>query len=234
MHADAAGAEDGDGGVGALEHEAGAVFDGAAVLVGAVVGAVLEELVEEVAVGSVEFDAVESGGLGVLCAAAEGFDDAFDLFDFEGAGGDEGALRAEEADGACGCDGAGCDGELAVEEFGVGDAAYVPDLRVDVAAGIVDGGGDGLPGFDLLLRPEAGDVGVADAEGIDGGAFGDDEAGGGALGVVVDHDGSGDVVGGAAQAGEGGHEDAVGEVEIAELDGVEEVRCVCHVDWMHA
>ena len=60
VHADAAGAEDGDGGVGAFEHEAGAVFDGAAVLVGAVVGAVLEELVEEIAVGSVEFDAVEA------------------------------------------------------------------------------------------------------------------------------------------------------------------------------
>ena len=49
-----------------FEHEAGAVFDGAAVLVGALVGAVLEELIEEVAVGAVEFDAVETGGLGVL------------------------------------------------------------------------------------------------------------------------------------------------------------------------
>ena len=104
MHADTAGAEDGDGGVGAFEHEASAVFDGASVLVGAVVGAVLEKLVEEIAVGAVELDAVESGGLGVLCAAAEGFDDAFDLFDFEGSGSDEGTLRAEEADGACCCD----------------------------------------------------------------------------------------------------------------------------------
>jgi len=60
VHADAAGAEDGDGGVGALEHEAGAVLDGAAVLVGAVVRAVLEKLVEEIAVGSVKFDAVEA------------------------------------------------------------------------------------------------------------------------------------------------------------------------------
>ena len=72
------------------------------------------------------------------------------------------------------------------------------------------------------LGPEAGDVGVADAEGVDGCAFGEDEAGGGALGVVVGHDGRGDVVGRAAEAGERGHEDAVGEVEVAELDGVEE------------
>ena len=93
---------------------------------------------------------------------------------------------------------------------------------------IVNGLGDGLPGFDLLLRPEAGDVGVAYAEWIDGDAFGDDEAGSGSLGVVVDHDGRGDVVGRAAQAGERSHEDAVGEVEIADLDGVEEGRVVCH------
>ena len=86
VHADAARAEDGDGGFGGFEHEAGAVFDGAAVLVGAVVGAVLQELVEEVAVGSVELYAVEACGLGVLCAAAEGFDDSFDLVGFEGAG----------------------------------------------------------------------------------------------------------------------------------------------------
>ena len=116
----------------------------------------------------------------------------------------------------------GATGSLAVEEVGVGDAADVPDLREDVAACVVDGCGDGLPGFDLLLRPEAGDVGVADAQGVDGSAFGDDEAGGGALGVVVGHDGRGDVVGGAAQAGERGHEDAVGEVEVADLDGIEE------------
>jgi hypothetical protein len=30
------------------------------------------------------------------------------------------------------------------------------------------------------------------------------------------------VVGGATEAGEWGHEDAVGEVEVAELDGIEE------------
>ena len=80
----------------------------------------------------------------------------------------------------------------------------------------------GFQASTCCLRPEAGDVGVADSEGVDGCAFGEDEPGGGALGVVVDHDGRRDVVGRAAEAGEGRHEDAVGEVEVADLDGIEE------------
>ena len=67
----------------------------------------------------------------------------------------------------------------------------------------MDSCGDGLPGFGLLSGPEAGDVGVADAEGVDGNAFRDDEAGGGALGIVLGDDGGGDVVVRSAQAGEG-------------------------------
>jgi hypothetical protein len=118
---------------------------------------------------------------------------------------------------------------LAIDELGVGDAAYVPDLREDVSAFVVDSLGDGLPGFYLCGRPEAGDVGVAYAERVDGDTFGDDEASGGSLGVVVDHDGCGDVVGGSAKAREGCHEDAAGEVEVAYLDRVEERWHVCSV-----
>ena len=161
VHADAAGTEDGDGGVGAFEHEAGTVLDGTAVLVGALVGAVLEELVEEIAVGAVDLDAVEAGSLGVLCAAAKGLDDARDFAGFKGARDGVGGFGFEDVEVAGGGDGAGGDGELAVEQEWMGDAADVPDLREDASSGVVDGGGDGLPGFDLLLRPNAGDVAVA-------------------------------------------------------------------------
>ena len=215
MHADAAGTPDGDCGVGDLEHEAGAVFDGAAVLVGAVVRAGLQKLVEEVAVGAMDLNAIEAGALRVFGGAAELLDDQRDLARFEGARSDEGLLRADEGDVA------GGDRELAVEEEGIGDAADVPDLLEDAAAVSVDGGGDGLPGFHLLLRPDAGDLRVADGHGADGGAFGDDEASGGALSVVLHHDGRGDIVRGAAQAGKRRHDDAAGEIEVAYLDGVE-------------
>src|SRR5690606_30920326 len=69
-HGDAVGADAGGGAAGGLEGEAGAAFDGAAPAVVAAVGGGVEELVDEVAVGAVQLDAVEAGfegeGGGVL------------------------------------------------------------------------------------------------------------------------------------------------------------------------
>ena len=70
MHADPTRAPHRDDRVGHLEHEAGAVLDRAAVGVVAVVRAILQELVEQVAIGAVDLDAVEAGRLGVLGAWA--------------------------------------------------------------------------------------------------------------------------------------------------------------------
>src|SRR5258708_1198431 len=64
---------------------------------------------------------------------------------------------------------------------------------------------------------------ISDAEGIDGNALGDDEAGAGALGVVLDHDRGGDVVGGATQSRERRHEDAIGKVKVTDLDWIEKI-----------
>jgi len=121
---------------------------------------------------------------------------------------------------AFGGNGGGSDRELAVEVDGVGDTADVPDLRENASARVMDGCGDGLPGFGLLLGPDAGNLWVADAEGVDGCTFGEDEAGGGALRVVLGLNGGGDVIDGAAKAGKGRHEDAVRQVKVAEQDGV--------------
>jgi hypothetical protein len=68
--ADAAGADLGHHGIDHLEREAGAVLDRAAVFVGALVGAVAQELVDQVAVGAVDLDAVEAGADRIGGAAA--------------------------------------------------------------------------------------------------------------------------------------------------------------------
>ncbi len=74
MHADAARAPHRDDGVRHFEHEARPVFDSAAVAVRALVAAVLQELVEKVAVRAMNLDPVEARGFGVLGAFAEGLD----------------------------------------------------------------------------------------------------------------------------------------------------------------
>ena len=49
-----------------FEHQTRAVLDRAAIGTGALVGAVAQEFVEQIAVGAVDFHAVEAGGLGIL------------------------------------------------------------------------------------------------------------------------------------------------------------------------
>ena len=71
MHADAIRAPHVDTCVGDFEQQTRAVFNGAAVLVGALVGAVLKELVDQIAVRAVHFDAVEACGFRVFRAFAE-------------------------------------------------------------------------------------------------------------------------------------------------------------------
>ena len=73
--AGALGAGDGCHSLGHFKHQFGAVLDSAAIGIGALVGAVLGELVEQIAVGAVDLDAVETGGERILRAALEVVDD---------------------------------------------------------------------------------------------------------------------------------------------------------------
>src|SRR5271156_1002174 len=68
MHADAAGAPDRNDCICHLEHQARAMRNRAAVAVRSLVAAVLQELIEQIAVGAVNLDAVETGRLRVLRA----------------------------------------------------------------------------------------------------------------------------------------------------------------------
>ncbi len=75
------------------------------------------------------------------------------------------------------------------------DATGVHELGEDDAAVRVDGVGDATPCGDLDVTMQAGCVEVALAGDAGLGAFGDDEAGGGALGVVEGGVGGGGEVG---------------------------------------
>jgi hypothetical protein len=144
---DAAVSPDGDESGDDFEQEARAVFNGAAVLVGAVVAVVLEKLIDEVAVGGVQLDAVKAGIPGALRGLTVVLDDAGDFVDGEGTVGrglDPAAGRGDEVTGV-----------------------------LPVAG--VDGGRDGLRAADVDVRGAAGVPELAAAGGGDVGGFADDE-----------------------------------------------------------
>src|SRR5262249_33536912 len=77
--AHAIGSPDIDDGFGDFKRQPRAVFDGAAIGVGAPVRAVAEELVEQIAVRAMQLDAVEACRPGILGASAELLNDAWKL-----------------------------------------------------------------------------------------------------------------------------------------------------------
>ncbi|MNP27925.1 hypothetical protein D3C76_1208590 [compost metagenome] len=102
----------------------------------------------------------------------------------------------------------------------------VPHLHGAMAAIGVDAFVDTLPGGDLLGAVDARRAGIA--FGLEGNlrGFGDDQPGAGALAVVLGHQRGRYVTRlEAAQAGEGGHEHAVGQGERADFQGLQEFHC---------
>jgi len=213
-------------GVDDFEGEADAVFEAAAVLVGAVVGEGREELVEEIAVGGVDFDEVEAGGEGAVGGGGEVGDDLVHAGAVEGGGRGVGVVEG---------DGGGSDG-LPAAFGGRNDAGFLPwdghagfasgvgELGAGVGAMVVEEGGDAAELGDVVVFPDA-EVAEGDAGfGADGAGFGDDEGGAadGAAAEMNEVPFAGEAVGGGVLA-HGRDGDAVGEGEAAEFQGGKEV-----------
>ena len=54
----------------------------AAIAIGPLIGFIAQKLIDQIAIGPMQFDAVESGRLGIGGAAAELLDDVFDFSQF--------------------------------------------------------------------------------------------------------------------------------------------------------
>ena len=126
MHPNPIGTPDIDGGIGDFQHQPGTIRDRAAILVGAVVGAVLQELIRQIAVRTMDLNTVEAGLFRILRAAAVIGDDAGYLGKIERARRDEWPLWPDEADMAVGGNGAGRHRQRAVQEYRIGNAADMP------------------------------------------------------------------------------------------------------------
>ncbi len=210
-----------------LQEEAGAVLDGAAIFVCPLVGTGLQELVDEITVRTVDFDAVETRVDGGAGGPAEIVDDARDFRNLEGAGRRrirEHAVTIRTHDVCLGA-GRNCrrrhGGRTIRLQRDVAHPSDMPELGDDPAALGMNGRGDLLPSFGRLRQVKAGDIRVALALLCHGCALGDDQAGGGALFVI---DGV-QVVGyglRGAVARQRRHGNAVGKLDIADLDGIKE------------
>ena len=201
-HAHAAGAADVAERGRRLEEEAAAVLNGAAVAVGPLVHAVLDELVDQIAVRRVQLDAVEAGLHGIAAGVAVVVHDARDLLRLQrprhGAlldalvrarlerhararvrhhrrgGRDRGQRQAARRQ------------QRVLAVGGRGDAPSVPELHEDLAALRVHGLGHRLPRLRLRVGPDAGDTHVPDRLGRDAGRLRDQQpALRGALRVVL-------------------------------------------------
>ncbi len=181
----------------------------------------MQKLIEQVTVGAVQFDAVETGPLRVQGSRPEGLDDARDLLAIERTRRNEGRRRTNQTDIAFGGDGARRHGKRSVQEARIGYPAHMPQLQEDSAAGFMHGLRRELPALDLFRRPDTRCVGVADPHRRDHGSLRNDESGGGALGVVLRHQTIGDAAGAGAAARQGRHEDAVRQRQITESEWIE-------------
>ena len=212
-------APDGGHGVDHFERKAGAVFDAAAIGVGAPVGSVTQELVEQVAVGAMQFHAVEPRGFGVLRAGAECRDDAGKLIDFERARGHQFGPPLGGERLAFHRQGGGGDGQCAVVEIRMRYASDMPELGEDFAACPMHGVGDRAPPPDLLGRVNARGADIANPLRAHLRRLGHDQAGGGALRVIGGGKRIGHVPFKRAAARHGRHHQPVAQIEIAQAIG---------------
>ena len=218
-----------------LAQEAGAVVEAAAVVVGAGVDQRREKLVDQVAVGGVDFDQFEAGLEGAAGGFGKGVDDGGDAFGGERFGLD--GFRGERLGGG-GVDGTPAafgDGHgravLAPGHGGGGLEAGVGELGSGDGAVVAKKADDAREVLDVRVLPDA-EVGGTDAAfGEHGVGFGEDRAGS-ADGAGAEMDEM-PVVGEAVFAGvlaHGGDGDAITEGDIADLKRVEQV----HRGWMIA
>ena len=131
-------------------------------MIGALVAAVLQELIKKIAIGAVNFDAVETRRLGVPGALAERLDNASDLLSLERPGDHIRPLGTQQAHAALRGDRAWRDRKRPIVIAWIGDPAHVPKLHQNAAAGGVDGFGYATPAVHLFLRPDARRVRIAD------------------------------------------------------------------------
>jgi len=168
-----------------LEQEPHTALDAASISVRALVGAVAQELIDQIAVRAMYLDTVEAGGKRVPRSLRMLRDDAADLGCLKRAWRGN-LLEAVCREGFCVRPNGGRRNrqDIAGLEGGMGDAPDMPELEHHAAATSMDCTGYAFPACDLLGAVDARRADIALALGRDLGCFRDDKSGAGPLGVI--------------------------------------------------
>ena len=206
-----------------LAQQAGAVGYRAAVAVRAMVRAVTQELVEQVAVGGMDLDSIEAGRLGLGGGTAEVLDQRRDLGGLESARRLEGfhALFGVDLAGRADCRGRHWQAAIGLRQR-VGDTPDVPQLQEDLAVLGMNGLRHAQPAGHLFGAVDARRPGIPLALRRDLRGLGNDQTGTGALRVVARVQGVGHVARCGAAARQRRHHDAVAQRDAAEDSGREQ------------
>ena len=170
-----------------------AIFQAATVAIGAVVGFGLQELINQIAIGRVNFHPIKTRRLGSFGGPAIVFHHCRHLVGFQGARGFVGVFARGGVDVvvADGDRGGRNRQRLIGAETAVGSAATVPQLQENFAVPIVHCLGDLFPGFRLSIVVNAGRVLPTNALFRNDGGFANQKASTRSLGIIFRHQGIG-------------------------------------------
>ncbi len=172
--------------------------------------------------GAVQLHAVEPRLHGAACGLTKQVDDAGQFVVAQSARHLVGLLAVggvdETLDGALST----ADRLHSAVKTGVGRTPWVPDLQLHASAGSVDRLRDPAPAGHAGLVEDPGLAREGTAVGGHHGGLGNQQSGRCPLRVVLGHQGVGDVAAAGTGARQGRHQDAVGQRQRTELQGIEE------------
>ena len=210
---------------GDFQQQPGAVFNADGVIaLGALVRAVFKELVEQIAIGSMNLDTVKARAVHRIARCADKVvHDAGHFIVAQGPrlrGFDKGRHAISHQHGfGFGGNGRRRNRRCATRlQVGVRNPAHMPELHHDFSARCMDGLGNRLPAIQLLGAVKARHIGVTLGLRRDRGGFGNQQTGAGPLRVVLGHQRRRNCAG-RTVAGQRGHHDAVGQRHCAHGHG---------------